>query len=91
MAVEGDVELADAADHLAVVVDRLRALGGGRLLDGDGGAGVELREDEHLGAVGQALVGLVALLLRVTLRVVDDEADARLLERRADVGRSNCS
>ena len=86
VAVEGDVDLADAADHLAVVVDRLRALGRGGLLDRDGRAGVELGEDEHLGAVGQALVGLVALLLGVALRVVDDVGDARLLERRPEQG-----
>ena len=36
------------------------------------GAGVEVGEDEHLRAVGQALVSLVALLLGVALRVVDD-------------------
>ncbi len=82
--VERDVDLGHAALRLAVVVDRRDALGERLLLDRRSGAGVDGDLDDHLGARGEALVGLRLLLLCVTVRVVDLGGDPARLERGRD-------
>ena len=89
LAVERDVDRGLAARDLAVVLDDLGARLGGAL-DRERRAGVERDEDDDLGAVREALVGLRLLLLRITVGVVDHVRDAGLLEggdeRRAILG-----
>ena len=80
VAVERGVEDGGAALDLAVVVDRLDALRGGRLLDRRCRAGVDRSDDQDLRAVGDALVGLRLLLLRVALRVDDARRDVAALK-----------
>src|SRR5213076_2093355 len=75
VAVERGVQHRAAALDLAVVVDRLDALRRRRLLDGRGRAGVDRGDDQDLRAVGDALIGLRLLLLRVALGVDDARAD----------------
>ena len=91
VAVERRVQHGGAALDLAVVVDRLDALRGGRLLDRRSRAGVDRGDDQDLRAVGDALVGLRLLLLRVALRVDDACGDAGGLEGLDQDGLSNCS
>src|SRR5260221_860651 len=79
--VERHIERGRAALDLTVVVDRLDALRTGGLLDRRGGAGVDRRDDEDLRTVGDALVGLRLLLLRVALSVHDARRNAGRLER----------
>src|SRR5215211_2288055 len=79
LALERDVDVADAADDLAVVLDDLCALRLRRLLDRERGAEVERDEHDDLGAVREALVGLRALLLSVTVGVGDRVGDPCLL------------
>ena len=63
--VEGDVDLRDAADHLAVVVDRRPARLRELLLDRDGRTRGDVHDDRHLRALREARVGLSGHLLRL--------------------------
>src|SRR5262249_2696562 len=87
VAVERRVQHGHAALDLAVVVDRPDTRLGSALLDRRSGGGVDRGDDQDPGAVGDALVGLRLLLLRVTLGVDDARGHTgvteRLLERRA--------
>ena len=69
-----------AAGVEPVVVDRLDLPRRRGLDDRAARARIEARQQDHLGTVREALVGLRALPLGVTLRVHDGRRDVRLLE-----------
>ena len=80
VAVEGHVDGRGAAEHLAVVVDRLPARRSERLLDCRGGAVVQRGLDDHLGTGGEARLSLCFLLLWVVQRVRDRVGHAGRLQ-----------
>ena len=69
-----------AALDLAVVLDDLGAASFAAFSIVSDGARVERDEDDDLGTVADALLGLRDLLLRVTVGIVDHVRRARLLE-----------
>src|SRR5215213_10718554 len=78
--VERDVVVARALERQAVVVDDLDAARLRVRLDGGAGAGVEVRQQQHLRAVGDGLLGLLLLRGLVALRVLDLDGHAEIVE-----------
>src|SRR4029450_32532 len=71
LTVETDVDLRDAADHLAVVVDRRTARPCELLLDPNRPSLGDVRDNGHLRMAGQTGVRLRDHLLRIVQRVRD--------------------
>ena len=78
--VERDVVRSLASDHEAVVVDDLRVVADGVVGDRDARRRCELVEQDHLGALRDALLSLRELLLRVSMCIDDSGGHVRFPE-----------